>query len=277
MYKWFQIPLFSLIVILALGFIFLPMVAVFFDMSPQEIWTQLQTPMAYESLKLSIYTTLITMTIILVFGTPLAYFLATKDFPGKQFLDVLIQLPIVIPPAVAGVGLLMVFGRYGLLGTWIDMMGIQVAFTAVAVVMAQTFISAPFYIMAARTAFSGVDPNLISVSRTLGSSRLRTFFKVIMPLAAPGLITGAALSWGRALGEFGATIMFAGNLPGVTQVMPLAIFSAMESDMSIAVALSALLILVAFILLLSVKGVEYYPRFKRYWRKRKGKQQHAHM
>jgi molybdate transport system permease protein len=200
----------------------------------------------------------------------LAYFLANRQFPGKQILDVLIQLPIVIPPAVAGVGLLMVFGRFGILGEWLDIYGIQVGFTIVAVIMAQTFISAPFYIQAARTAFAGVDSSLTAVSRTLGASNIRTFFKVILPLSIPGLMTGAALSWGRALGEFGATIMFAGNLPGTTQTMPLAIYSAMESDMRIAVAISALLIAVAFCLLLSVKFFEFWPKIKINLRNRKG-------
>ncbi|WP_227937616.1 ABC transporter permease [Alkalihalobacillus deserti] len=265
-----QIPIFALLIAISLAFLFLPMLSVFFDMTPKEVYEQLQTPIALESLKLSIYTTIITLVIILLFGTPLAYFLATKNFPGKNILDVLIQLPIVIPPAVAGVGLIMVFGRFGWLGSHLDVYGIQIAFTAVAVIMSQVFISAPFYIMNARTAFSGVDHNLVHVSRTLGGSRILTFFKVVMPLAFPGLITGAALSWGRALGEFGATIMFAGNFPGKTQVMPLAIFSAMESDIRIAVALSALLILVAFFLLLSVKLVEYWPNIKRKYKKKRG-------
>lgn len=268
--RWIQLPIFALLLAIILSFIFLPLIAVFLDMTPQEIWQQLQTPLAYESLKLSVYTTLISLGLIILFGTPLAYLLATKDFVGKQVLDVLIQLPIVIPPAVAGVGLLMVFGRFGLLGGWLDIYEIRIGFTVIAVIMAQSFISAPFYIQAARTSFANIDKSLINVSRTLGASKIRTFFKIILPLSIPGLITGAALSWGRALGEFGATLMFAGNLPGKTQTMPLAIFSAMESDMRIAVALSALLIAVAFFLLLSVKAIEYWPRLMMKLRHRKG-------
>lgn len=268
--RWIQLPIFSLLLAIILSFIFLPLIAVFLDMTPQEIWQQLQTPLAYESLKLSVYTTLISLGLIILFGTPLAYLLATKDFVGKQVLDVLIQLPIVVPPAVAGVGLLMVFGRFGLLGGWLDIYEIRIGFTVIAVIMAQSFISAPFYIQAARTSFANIDKSLINVSRTLGASKIRTFFKIILPLSIPGLITGAALSWGRALGEFGATLMFAGNLPGKTQTMPLAIFSAMESDMRIAVALSALLIAVAFFLLLSVKAIEYWPRLMMKLRHRKG-------
>jgi molybdate transport system permease protein len=270
--RWTQLPIFALLIAIALSFIFLPMIAVFLDMSPQEIWQQLQTPLAYESLKLSVYTTLISLALIIIFGTPLAYLLATKDFTGKHVIDVLIQLPIVIPPAVAGVGLLLVFGRFGLLGGWLDIYGIRIGFTIIAVIMAQCFMSAPFYIQAAKTAFATIDQSLINVSRTLGASKLRTFYKIILPLSIPGLITGAALSWGRALGEFGATIMFAGNLPGKTQTMPLAIYAAMESDIRIAVALSALLIMVAFFLLLSVKVIEHWPKLKLKLRHRKEKE-----
>lgn len=264
-----QIPMIALMLAIMLGFLFLPMVSVFMDMKPLEMFELLQTPLALDSMKLSIITSLWSLALILLFGTPLAYFLAMRDFKGKQILDVLIQLPIVIPPAVAGVGLLMVFGRFGLLGQWLDVMGIQIGFTMLAVVLSQAFISAPFYIMAARAAFTAVDPSFISVSRTLGASKTRTFIKVVVPLALPGLITGAALSWGRALGEFGATIMFAGSLPGTTQTMPLAIYAAMETDMRIAVALSALLILVAFFLLMSVKLVEHWPSIKLKLRQRK--------
>jgi molybdate transport system permease protein len=270
--RWMQLPIFALLIAIALSFIFLPMIAVFLDMTPQEIWQQLQTPLAYESLKLSVYTTLISVALIIIFGTPLAYLLATKDFTGKHVIDVLIQLPIVIPPAVAGVGLLLVFGRFGLLGGWLDIYGIRIGFTIIAVIMAQCFMSAPFYIQAAKTAFATIDQSLINVSRTLGASKLRTFYKIILPLSIPGLITGAALSWGRALGEFGATIMFAGNLPGKTQTMPLAIYAAMESDIRIAVALSALLIMVAFFLLLSVKVIEHWPKLKLKLRHRKEKE-----
>jgi molybdate transport system permease protein len=254
-----------------ISFLLLPMISVFLEMAPGELWLQLTTPIALQALRLSVYTTLISLGLILMLGTPLSYFLANKDFPGKRVLEVLIQLPVVIPPAVAGVGLLLVFGRFGLVGQWLEVYGINVSFTAAAVVMAQTFIAAPFYIQGARTAFAGVDPTLISVSRTLGVSKGRTFFRIILPLSLPGLISGAALSWGRALGEFGATIMFAGNLTGETQTLPLAIFTAMQSNLSVAIAISALLITVAFFLLLLVNLVELWPKLKkRKSRKRKG-------
>jgi molybdate transport system permease protein len=253
-----------------LAFLLLPMISVFFDMAPDKLWFQLTTPIALQALRLSVVTTCISLLLILLFGTPLAYFLAHRNFPGKRVLEVLLQLPIVIPPAVAGVGLLLMFGRQGWIGHWLSEININIGFTSVAVVMAQSFVSAPFYIQGARTAFAGVDPTLVSASRTLGASKVKTFFRIVLPLALPGLISGAALSWGRALGEFGATIMFAGNLPGKTQTLPLAIYSAMQSDLRIAIAISALLILVAFFLLLLVKLVELWPKRKRKTGKKEG-------
>lgn len=262
---------------ITLVFLLLPMISVFIDLTPKEFWEQLQTPVAIQALKLSVFTTFVSLGLILLLGTPLAYFLANKNFPGKRVLEVLIQLPIVIPPAVAGVGLLLVFGRFGILGQWLEAYGLSISFTWMAVILAQSFIAAPFYIQGARTAFSGVDPTLVAVSRTLGISKAKTFFRVILPLSMPGLISGAALSWGRALGEFGATIMFAGNLPGQTQTLPLAIFTALETNLSIAIAISALLIMVAFFLLLSVKIVEFWPQIKRRFRIKRGGVRHAGM
>lgn len=253
-----------------IAFLLLPMISVYVDMAPAKLWEQLTTPAAVQALQLSVLTTFISLGVILLFGTPLAYFLANRDFPGKRVLEVLLQLPIVIPPAVAGVGLLLVFGRFGLIGQWLSAAGISIAFSTTAVVMAQTFVAAPFYIQGARTAFAGVDPTLVSVSRTLGISRGKTFFRIVLPLALPGLISGAALSWGRALGEFGATIMFAGNLPGKTQTLPLAIYSAMQSNLGVAIAISALLISVGFLLLLLVKLVELWPKRKQRSRKKEG-------
>ncbi|HET7580113.1 MAG TPA: ABC transporter permease [Bacillales bacterium] len=255
-----------------LAFLVLPMISVYLDMAPGKLWEQLTTPVAVQALQLSVLTTFISLGLILLFGTPLAYFLANREFPGKRVLEVVLQLPIVIPPAVAGVGLLLVFGRYGLIGQWLSAAGIGVAFSTTAVIMAQSFVAAPFYIQGARTAFAGVDPNLVSVSRTLGISPAKTFFRVVFPLALPGLISGAALSWGRALGEFGATIMFAGNLPGKTQTLPLAIYSAMQSDLGVAIAISALLITVGFCLLLLVKLVELWPKRKQKSGKKEGRQ-----
>ncbi|HET7627379.1 MAG TPA: ABC transporter permease [Bacillales bacterium] len=248
---------------IVIAFLLLPMLAVFFHVEPAALRRQLTSPLALKALRLSVTTTFVSLGLIVLFGTPLAYFLSRGSFRGKAVLEVLLQMPIVLPPAVAGVGLLLVFGRLGWIGRAFSELGIPIAFTATAVVMAQSFVAAPFYIQAARAAFGNVDEDLVNVSRTLGVSKLRTFFRVVVPLSFPGLVTGAALSWGRALGEFGATIMFAGNLPGKTQTLPLAIYTGMQTNLGEAVAMSALLVTVAFLLLLLVKGVDVWPRFKK--------------
>lgn len=241
------------------AFLLFPVLSVYLEMAPEQLLQNLTSHTAIQALQLSVITTFISLMTILIFGTPLAYFLAFTNFSGKRIIEVILQLPIVIPPAVSGVGLLLAFGRNGLLGHLLASYGIEVGFSTTAVVLAQTFVAAPFYIQAARTAFAGLDRSLLSASRTLGATSGSTFIRIILPLALSGLISGAALSWGRALGEFGATIMFAGNLPGVTQTLPLAIYSAMQSNLGIAIAISALLITVGFILLLLVKLVELWP------------------
>lgn len=240
------------LVAVILAFLFLPLISVFISRSPLHLIANLNTDIAYRALLLSLETTLVSLAIIVVFGTPLAYWVAKNSFRGKRLLEVALQMPIVVPPAVAGVGLILVFGNLGLLGGALSAFGVGVAFTWIAVIMAQVFISAAFYVFAARQAFEAVDDELLAVSRTLGESPWRTFLRITMPLALPGLISGAALSLARALGEFGATIVFAGNLPGSTQTMPLAIYTALQSNFDVAVAISALLLSVAFILLLLV-------------------------
>ncbi|WP_251550178.1 ABC transporter permease [Neobacillus muris] len=236
-------------IIVLLAFLFLPLLAIFFNENPMQLIQKIYSPLSYQALMLSLKTSLIALIAIIVLGTPLAYCLAKFEFPAKRTLEVALQMPIVAPPAVAGVGLLLVFGQKGWFG------GMSIAFSAAAVIMAQIFMSAPFFVTAARQSFEAVDDQLISVSRTLGIAPWKTFWRVTFPLALPGLLTGIALSWARALGEFGATMMFAGNLPGKTQTLPLAIYTAMESDFSIAVAISALLLLVAFALLLAVSFI----------------------
>ena len=160
-----------------------------------------------------------------------------------------------VPPAVAGVALLLAFGRRGLLAGWLYPEGWSVTFTTAAVVMAEVFVSAPFFVQAAVSAFRRIDPKLLLVAQTFGATPLRIFFRVALPLAAPGLFAGAAMSWARSLGEFGATLMFAGNLQGRTQTLPLAIYTALESDLATARALSVVLVVVAFALLLFVRAV----------------------
>jgi len=204
-----------------------------------------------EALRLSLTTSAVSTGLAVALGTPLAYALARYRFPGRAALDTLVDLPIVLPPAVAGLGLLMAFGRRGILGDALDLAGLHLAFTTTAVVMAQTFVASPFYIRSARAGFESVDRSLEAVSATLGASPLATFFRVTAPLARPALAGGAAMAWARALGEFGATIMFAGNLPGVTQTMPLAIYSDLQGgDLRAALALAVILLIVSFTVLL---------------------------
>ena len=252
-------------VAVALAFLFLPLVAVFASVPLPQAIHDLATPVAAAALALSVRTTVIAMSAIVLFGTPLAYWLARTRFRSGRWLDLLVQMPVVVPPAVAGVGLLLVFGRRGLFGGALEALHLELAFTTAAVVLAQAFVAGPFYVVAARQAFEAIDPDLIAVSRTLGASRLRTFFTVEAPLAAPGMLAGAALSWARALGEFGATMLFAGNLPGVTQTLPLAIYTALDSGLEVAVAMAALLLASAFAVLLLIRLVDWRVHGRGRW------------
>ena len=241
-------------ILLVIVFLALPIIAIFLKVLPQEgIWETLHQPIVTEALRLSALTSFCSLLLAILLGTPIAYLLARQHFRGASVLDSLIDLPMVLPPTVAGVALLMAFGRRGILGVWLNVFGVQIAFTTVAVVLAQSFVSAPFYIRAARAGFQSVDQELERVAYTLGHSPLSTFLRVTIPLAFPALLGGAVMAWARALGEFGATIMFAGNLVGRTQTMPLAIYIAMESDLTVALVLSAILVIVSFSLLFFVR------------------------
>lgn len=235
------------------AFLALPVLALFVTATPDDLRLGLRHPLVWPALRLSLFTTTITLALVVVFGTPLAWTLARARGRFARAVETSLELPIVIPPAVAGVALLLAFGRRGLLGELLSAAGWPVAFTTTAVVMAETFVSAPFYVQAATSAFRRVDPKLIGVARSFGASPLRVFFRVAVPLSAPGLVAGAAMSWARALGEFGATLMFAGNLEGKTQTLPLAIYTALESELRAAQALSVLLVVVALALLVFVK------------------------
>lgn len=252
----------AVLIVIMLLYLFFPLLAVFVSKSPGLLLEKLNSPLSYQALSLSIKTTAISLLLIVAFGTPVAYWLAKSQFHGKKWLEVALQMPIVAPPAVVGVALLLVFGQKGMLGSTLSVLGLNIPFTSIAVVMAQLFMSAPFFISTARQSFEAVDDQLLSVSRTLGVTRWKTFLRVTIPLALPGLLSGVALSWARALGEFGATMMFAGNLPGKTQTLPLAIFTAMESDADVALAISALLLSVSFILLLFVALIDWRMRLK---------------
>jgi len=245
------------IVALALAFLFLPLIAVFIAIPPAKAFADLSSPVAVTALGLSLRTTFEAVGVTILFGTPLAYWLARSRFRGKRLLEAAVQMPIVVPPAVAGVGLLLVFGRRGMLGPTLESLHLGVAFTTAAVVIAQAFVAGPFFVVAARQAFDAIDSDLVAVSRTLGASPLRTFIAVELPLAAGGILAGAALSWARALGEFGATMLFAGNLPGVTQTLPIAIYTALDSGLDVAVAMAALLLFSAFALLLLIRLLDW--------------------
>ncbi|HEY3500154.1 MAG TPA: ABC transporter permease [Polyangiaceae bacterium] len=229
-------------------FLLLPLLALVL-MPLQDFALGLRHPLVWPALRLSLATTAASLTITVALGTPLAWVLAESRSRLARAAGVLIQLPIVIPPAVAGVALLLAFGRRGPLAGRLFPEEWAPAFTTAAVVMAELFVSAPFFVQAAASAFRRLDPRLLVVARTLGASPLRVFFRVALPLAAPGLAAGAAMSFARALGEFGATLMFAGNLAGRTQTLPLAIYTALESDLRAARALSIVLVAVAFALL----------------------------
>ncbi len=233
--------------LLAVTFLILPLSAIFLNVLPQShLWPTLREPFVTQALRTSLVTSLGSLVLTVAFGTPLAYALARRRGAGTTVFDTVLDLPMVLPPTVAGVALLMTFGRRGLLGPWLDALGIQVVFTMAAVVLAQSFVSMPLYVRAAQAGFRGVDPELERVAYTLGCSATRTFLRVTVPLAFPALLSGAVMAWARALGEFGATIMFAGNLTGRTQTMPLAIYIAMESDLTTALVLATLLIIVPF-------------------------------
>lgn len=204
------------------------------------------------ALWLSMMTASITTVIAVIIGTPVAYMLARSESWGVKVLDVLIDVPIVLPPAVAGIALLMTFGRNGTVGS---LFGWQLPFTTAAVIVAQTFVATPLYIRAAKTGFAEVSRRLEQISATLGESAFGTFRRVTLPLARRALLGGAILTWARALGEFGATILFAGNLPGRTQTMPLAIYAALQTDLQVALTLAALLMLTSFGVLALLRGV----------------------
>ena len=233
---------------IALGFLVLPMLAIFLRVPPGRLLHLLTTSIVTDALVVSFKTTAIAQVLILVFGTPLAWLIASRRFRGRGLAITLVELPLVLPPAVAGLGLLAAFGRTGLLKT-------SIPFTQTAVVLAVAFVSSPLYIRAAVAAFEGVDPNLVGASRTLGAGPGRTFFRVVLPLARTGLAAGEALAFARGLGEFGATIMFAGSLQGVTQTLPLAIYSAFAIDFDTAIAMGALLVVISAILLVFLKLV----------------------
>ena len=235
-------------------FIGLPIIALLVRAGQQDgFWDAVSGDVALTALRLSLVTSLISMAVVLLVGTPFAYWLARRRGPAARGIDTLVELPIVLPPVVAGVAMLMAFGRGGVLGSALADLGIVIPFTTVAVVFAQVFVAAPFYIRSAKLGFQSVGRDYEEVSQTLGVSPWSTFWRTTLPLAGPSVATGLGLAWARALSEFGATVMFAGNLMGETQTMPLAIMTAMETSLDTALALSVLL-LVGSVAVLGVLG-----------------------
>jgi molybdate ABC transporter, permease protein len=246
----------TLVAVLAsLFFLFLgiPLVSLLFKEPPGLLWGKLQQPEILQALLLSLITTTISTLCAIVFGLPVAYILARQRFPGCNVLETLVTLPTVLPPVVAGVALLLAFGRVGLLGQYLNPLGITIPFTSAAVVMAQTFVAAPFFINSARAGLEQLDRRYEMAAYTLRASPFYVFRRIVLPLLRPALFTGIGLTWARALGEFGATITFAGNFPGTTQTMPIAVYIASETDLDQAIALAVVLLAISFGILLALR------------------------
>ncbi len=239
--------------VVALAFLLLPIVAIFVHTSPARLVDQLSNPVVEDALVVSLKTSALAQLLIVVFGTPTAYLLATRAFRGRSLAITLVELPLVLPPAVAGVGLLAAFGHFGLLGSTLRVVGISLPFTQGAVTVAVAYVASPLYVRQAIAAFEATDPNLAAASRTLGAGPARTFFRIVLPLARGGLIAGLALSFARGLGEFGATIMFAGSLQRVTQTLPLAIYAEFDRSFDTTLAMGGVLVLLSVVLLVTLR------------------------
>ncbi len=240
----------------------LPLLGLIGSSGPAETWAALQLPETRTALWLSLRTTLVAMVVIVAFGTPLAWRLS-RGGRGTGVVLALVELPIVLPPAVLGIALLQTFGRQGMFGPALAAAGVQLPFSTAAVVLAQVLVGAPLFVSAGVAAFRTVDDDLLLVARTLGASPVRAWVSVAVPAALPGLISGAALAWARGLGEFGATLMFAGNARGVTQTLPLLIYEAMESDMAVARAISVVMVGVAVAVLAGLAALSRGGRHSR--------------
>jgi len=230
----------------------LPLLALVVRLDVSDLYQNLTAPTVARALSLSLVTATMTALCALLLGTPLAYLLARRTFRGRRIVDAMVDLPMVLPPAVAGIALLLVFGRRGWLGAPLDGVGISVVFTPVAVVLAQFFVAAPFYIRSAAAGFAEIDSELEQAAALDGASDFAVFRHVTAALAWPAILGGIVMTWARALGEFGATIIFAGNFPGRTQTMPLAIYLGFERNLELAVTLAFLLLATSFTVLLIV-------------------------
>jgi molybdate transport system permease protein len=257
--------LFELVLVLcaalAFAFLLLPIVALFLRVPPGTLLSELSGDAAREALLVSLKTSVLAHLVILGVGTPVAYLLATRRFRGRRLLVAAVEIPLVLPPAVAGIGLLAAFGNRGLLGDSIEAAGVSLPFSQAAVVVAIIFVASPFYVRQAIAAFEAVDRTLLDASRTLGAGPAKTFFRIAVPLAAGGLAAGSSLAFARGLGEFGATIIFAGSFPGVTRTAPLAIYAELDRNFDAAIALGCLLVIVSIALLVIVNLFPAWTRF----------------
>jgi len=238
-----------------LFFLLIPLLALLLRTTPASLWATLQEAGVRQAIGLSLETSISTVLLTILFGTPVAYYLSHRHYRFYRLIDTLVELPTVLPPAVAGLSLLMAFGRSGLLGTTLSAVGITIPFTQMAVVMAQAFVAAPFYIKSAAVGFTAVDCELKKAAALDGANRWQTFRYVMVPIAWMSLVSGGVMTWARALGEFGATIIFAGNFPGRTQTMPLAIYIGFEINLDVALTLSVILIGFSFLILILLKGL----------------------
>jgi molybdate transport system permease protein len=245
----------ALVTGITLAFLAIPIVALFTQVPLRDVPSLLGRPAVRDALAVTVRTNAIANALILLFGTPTAFVLATRRFPGRAFVVTLVELPLVLPPAVAGIGLLAAFGVGGLFGSELSNAGIVLPFSQWAVVFAVVFVASPFYVRQAITAFEGVDRTLVDAARTLGASPARTFRRVWLPLAASGLAAGWVLAFARGVGEFGATILFAGSFQGTTQTLPLAVYSLFDANLDQAIAIGVLLIIVSAAILLASKLV----------------------
>lgn len=230
-------------------FIVIPLIAVFYNLDLTRVIAELQNPEVIDALSLGLATSLLSTLVSFAFAVPTAYLLATRNFAGKSFMDAVLDMPMVLPPAVAGLALLLAFAPRGLLGPELLRLGIILPGSTVAVVLSQLFVASPFVLRSSKAAFENVDKKLVDSARLLNPSRFSVFITVTLPLAANGVLAGLVMTWARAMGEFGATLMFAGNLPGVTQTMPLAIYMLMAEDPLASNVLSAILVITSFTIL----------------------------
>jgi molybdate transport system permease protein len=244
----------------ALAFLALPLVALFTEVPLRSVPSLLRDPAVRDAIAVTIRTNLVANALIVGIGTPVAYLLATRAFPGRALAITLVELPLVMPPAVAGIALLAAFGAGGLLGAPLNDAGIVLPFTEWAVVMAVTFVASPFYVRQAISAFEAVDPQYVDAARTLGASPARTFARVSLPLAAAGLLAGWVLAFARGVGEFGATIVFAGNVRGQTQTLTLGIYEQLDANFDVALSIGILLVVMSATVLLSYKLLSSWRR-----------------